>query len=531
MKMKNKILTVCLLFLYVFSFSCTGTYGPGQQSQNWIFTFKNGVSITGEVVEYDDRKTEFVFRAGREQKSFFVDELQSIRAAGGSLADAASLNQAPEETDLIEKKDGSKLNGIFWNWSSRDIAYRIPEEGEQGKGVLLNNLRRIVFGKRVFTVERINFKKGMNFYSVDEEITMGSQFADQIQYEEFVVEDPIIKTYIQNLGDRLVRSSFRQDLSYDFNVINSDQVNAFAVPGGHVYVYRGLIELAESESELAGVMGHEVGHIAGYHSAQQLSKTMLMQGIVQGVGLLVGLKNSKWGYLIQTFGGVGAYFAQMKFSRDDEREADYMGVYTLYKAGYQPAGMMHFFEKMHQNSGGDPGKFESFFQSHPRTKDRIENAEREIQKLPADASLRTTSPAFDAIKEKIQKLPKPFLAAKDPGKNLNIQNFQFQPPRRSGSSGTGNVTIRNTSEYIMSNIVMNLHFKNSRGSEIGKYAFGISGSLMPGESTTLDVYEVIAANAPQTTAQVEISLLQSYPVPKVRPELKNQPRQIVQLDQ
>ena len=194
MKMKNKILTSCLLFLYTLSFSCTGTYGPGQQSQSWIFTFKDGVSITGEVVEYDDRKTEFVFRAGREQKSFFVDELQSIRAAGGSLADAASLNQAPEETDLIEKKDGSKLNGIFWNWSSRDIAYRIPEEGEQGKGVLLSNLRRIVFGKRVFTVERINFKKGMNFYSVDEEITMGSQFADQIQYEEFVVEDPIIKT-------------------------------------------------------------------------------------------------------------------------------------------------------------------------------------------------------------------------------------------------------------------------------------------------------------------------------------------------
>ena len=523
---------ILALFLIPYVFSCAGTSGPGSSKQSWTLTFKDGTQKTGMIGGYDDRKTEFKFESGGKSSSFLVGDLQAIQAAGAAAAAPASATEAPDNTDLIEQGDGTVIHGIFWNWSSRDIAYRIPEEGERGKGVPLANLRRIVFGKRVFAAERINWKKGMNFYSVEEEVSMGNQFADQIQYEEFIVEDPVIKTYIQNLGNRLAAHSFRNNITYTFNVINSDQVNAFAVPGGHVYVYRGLVELSENESELAGVIGHEIGHIAGYHSAQQLSKTTLMQGLVQGVGLLAGLKNEKWGTLIQTFGGISAYFMQMKFSRDDERESDYMGVYTLYKAGYQPSGMMTFFQKMQQQSGGsESGKFASLFQSHPLTGERIQNTQLEIQKMPSDASLRQSSPAFDAFKDKVGKLPKPFLAAKNAGQNLAIKSFQFQPSQSLGAAGKGPVTIRNTSEYAMGNIELQLHYKNSRGAEIGSYAFGISGGLEPGESTTVDVYTIIAKTAPQGTARMDVTVAKAVPVPKIKPEVKNQPRQLLLLEQ
>lgn len=514
--MKNKQSTIGLL-LSIIIFSCASTtYTPDQPRISWTITLTNGSQITGECEDYNDRKTEFTFHSGNSRKTFLVQDVHSLQR----LQEGTQPITGTDNTDIIETTDGAVIKGIFWNWSKKDIAYYIPEEGEQGKGVLLANLKRIIFGKRVYTVERINFKKGLSFYDEKEEISMGNQFAQELPYEEFVVEDEVIGSYIQTLGNKLASNSRRTNIPYTFNVINSDQVNAFAVPGGHVYVYRGLVELANSESELAGVIGHEVGHVAGYHSAQQMSKAMLMQGIVLGVGTIVGLKNEKWGSFIQTIGSVSAFLLTMKFSRDDEREADYMGVYTLYKAGYNPKGMMTFFEKLRQSSGGDPGKFSNFFQSHPLTSERILNVNREVQKMPDIAALRETTPAFDAFKKQVEKLPKPYLISKNPAKSLGLQ---LQSSKRDGS---GKLVLTNSSDYIISNITVKLQYKNNRGEEIGAYKFGVTGDLLPKNKATLNISDVLWKNAPEGTTNVFATLQEMSPVPKVKPELQNKSLQV-----
>ncbi len=240
----------------------------------------------------------------------------------------------------------------------------------------------------------------LNIVSEQQELQMGAQFADQLKTELTFIEDPEIVGYIDALGQSLARVSRRSDIPYTFRVVNTDDVNAFAVPGGYLYVNRGLIEAADTESELAGVLGHEIGHVVGRHSARQMTQQYGLSAIA---GLILGDNPSM---LTQVVAQIAATGAITSYSRGMESEADGYGVQELYDAGIDPAGLATFFDKLDEMRGGAGGsRLEMFFSTHPDPGARAGAVRAQIAALPAKPALRKDSPKFQAIKAKVKKLP------------------------------------------------------------------------------------------------------------------------------
>jgi hypothetical protein len=242
--------------------------------------------------------------------------------------------------------------------------------------------------------------------------------------------------------------------------VNSKEVNAFALPGGFLYVNRGLIETADNESELAGVLGHEIGHVAGKHSLKQISKQLLLMGIVLGTGLAVSTKSKRWGEVIMAGGGIGIMFAALKYSRDDERQSDWLGLESMTKAGYDPQGMMTIFQKLDriakQGSGG-PGL--AFLRTHPAPEERVRNMEREIQALEyVSSNPIQNTPQFDRCKRMFAMLPAPppgqdktlsaALASLDAGASTGTEPSFEKPARAPSYSTPTSIVIPGNSNWI-----------------------------------------------------------------------------------
>jgi len=225
---------------------------------------------------------------------------------------------------------------------------------------------------------------------------MGAQFSAQLEQELVFLHDPEVESYIDDLGQSLARVSGRSHLTYRFHVVDTDEVNAFAVPGGYLYVNRGLIEAAESESELAGVLGHEIGHVVGKHSARQLTQQY-------GLSMLASLAlGENPGMLAQLTAQIVATGAVTRYSREMESEADAYGVRELYDAGIDPNGLATFFRKLEEMRGGaGGGSLEKFFSTHPEPGDRAEAVRRQIAGLPPKAGLREDSPRFHRAKDRV----------------------------------------------------------------------------------------------------------------------------------
>jgi beta-barrel assembly-enhancing protease len=243
---------------------------------------------------------------------------------------------------------------------------------------------------------------GLNFFPLQTEIEMGRKYSDELNAKLNLVNDPVVTAYVRETGNRLVQNSLRRDLEYHFFVVNTREVNAFALPGGFVYVNRGLIETATTDSELAGVIGHEIGHVVGRHSLKQMSKQLLFFGIVAGAGALVSLKSERWASLTAALGGIGVFFAGLKYSRDDEREADRLGLYEMAQAGFDPSGMVSFFQKLDELSKGKGGRGPAFFSTHPLPAERVRNMQAEIEK--AKVAVRPRAPeniTFQACRSKL----------------------------------------------------------------------------------------------------------------------------------
>jgi len=224
--------------------------------------------------------------------------------------------------------------------------------------------------------------KGLNFFSRDQEVAMGRSYSSQLNAELQLIDDPEIQSYIERVGTRLIDVSQRKDIEYRFFVVNTKEINAFAVPGGFIYVNRGLIEKTDTESELAGVLGHEIGHVVGRHSLKQLSKKLLLAGIAVGAGMAISAKSERWGQIATLIGGVGLFFASLKYSRDDEREADWLALNELNQAGYDAWGMVTFFEKLEAMTTG--GHTPAFLSTHPLPKERKANMRQQIAELNID---------------------------------------------------------------------------------------------------------------------------------------------------
>src|SRR5712692_767765 len=244
--------------------------------------------------------------------------------------------------------------------------------------------------------------KGVNLFSLEREISLGKGLAQEVERSSKLIDDPVVTEYVNRVGQNLVRNSDAK-VPFTIKVIDSDEVNAFALPGGFFYVNSGLVLRAQEESELAGVMAHEISHVTARHGTKNASKGELMQLATIPLMLLgpVG-----WaGYGIYEGLNIAIPLTYLKFNRDAEREADFLGLQYMYKAGYDPNSYVTFFERIQADEKRRPGTIPKVFSTHPPTPERIENAQKEIARiLPARQEYIVTTSEFDNVKARLRNI-------------------------------------------------------------------------------------------------------------------------------
>src|SRR6201987_1772773 len=244
--------------------------------------------------------------------------------------------------------------------------------------------------------------KGVNFYSLEHEIALGKGLAQEVERTSKLIDDPVVTEYVNRVGQNLVRNSDAR-VPFTIKVIDSDEVNAFALPGGFFYVNSGLILRAQEESELAGVMAHEIYHVTARHGTKNATKGELMQ--MATIPLMI-LGPVGWaGYGLYEGLNIAIPLTYLKFSRDAEREADFLGLQYMYKAGYDPNAYITFFERIQADDKRRPGTIPKVFSTHPPTPDRIEAAQKEIARiLPAKPEYIVTTSEFDSVKARLRNI-------------------------------------------------------------------------------------------------------------------------------
>jgi predicted Zn-dependent protease len=218
--------------------------------------------------------------------------------------------------------------------------------------------------------------RGLNFYTIEQEIALGKQLAIEVEKQAKILGDPIVSEYVNRLGQNLVRNS---DITFPvaFKVIESDQINAFTLPGGFIFINTGLMKLSANEAELASALAHELGHSAARHATRQASRNKVISMGTVPLVLLGGLP----GLAAQQAARLAMPMAFLKFSREFETEADLLGLEYLWKAGYDPNATIDLFEAMESTERRQPGSVAKLFRSHPLTPDRIEKTQKNIDTL------------------------------------------------------------------------------------------------------------------------------------------------------
>jgi len=270
--------------------------------------------------------------------------------------------------------------------------------------------------------------KGVNFYSIEKEIALGKQLAQEVERQSKVVNDPVIAEYVNRIGQNLVRNSDAK-VPFTIKVIDAEDVNAFALPGGFFFVYTGLILKADNEAELAGVMAHEIAHVAARHGTRQATR-----------GQIANLATIPLIFMGGGWGMYGAYEAAsvlvpigfLKFSRGMESEADMLGLQYMYKAGYDPQSFVDFFEKIETLEKRKPGTMSKVFSTHPPTDDRIKAAQKNIEDmLKAKPEYVLTTSEFNDVKGRI--------AAMHNNRKIDTKDDNRPRLKRTPGSGTGPV--------------------------------------------------------------------------------------------
>jgi predicted Zn-dependent protease len=246
-----------------------------------------------------------------------------------------------------------------------------------------------------------NINKGsINFFSLEKEIAMGRQLAAEIERQVKLLNDPAINEYVNRVGQNIVRNSDAK-VPFTIKVVESDEINAFALPGGFFYVNSGLILAADDESELAAVMAHEIAHVAARHGTKQASKAEL----VNFASIPLIFMGGVGGFALRQAAGFLIPMQFLQFSRSDEAEADYLGLQYLYKTGYDPGAMVSFFEKLQAKESARPGSVSKMFSTHPPTGDRIETSKKNIEQvLPDKEQYVVTTSEFNRIKTQLAQL-------------------------------------------------------------------------------------------------------------------------------
>ncbi len=269
-----------------------------------------------------------------------------------------------------------------------------------------------------------HFKPGFNLFSPEQDVQMGKQSATQVAQQMPLVKDPQIVNFVRALGAKLAARAHGYKFPYQFNVVAVKELNAFALPGGYVFVHAGLIAAAKNEGELAGVLAHEITHVALRHGTNQASKAYLAQAGLEALGSLAGGQNSDMGQVIAAIGGAGANVAFLKMSRTAESEADLDGARIVAEAGYDPRDMANFFKTLEAEAGAQGPEFLS---DHPNPGNRFDSIIKALPSLPVSANPIHTTNEFEAVKARLTG-----------GKNLSSSSGV----RRVGPQGEGEAASR-----------------------------------------------------------------------------------------
>ena len=239
-----------------------------------------------------------------------------------------------------------------------------------------------------------------NWYSVEGQVARGRVYAQQIESQIKLVTDPVVTEYVNRIGQNLVRNSDAQ-VPFTIKVVDSDVVNAMALPGGFFYVNSGLILAADEEAELAGVMAHEIAHVAACHYGREMTRAQILQ-----MASIPFIFMGGWaGYGAYEASGLVIPMTFLHFSRGFEAEADYLGIEYMYRAGYDPSAFVSFFEKIQAMEKKKPGTLSKAFDTHPQTPDRIEKSQDEIRKiLPSKPQYVVTTSEFDEVKGRLASI-------------------------------------------------------------------------------------------------------------------------------
>jgi hypothetical protein len=276
-----------------------------------------------------------------------------------------------------------------------------------------------------------NVGHGLNFYSLEHEIALGKQLSAEVERQAKFINDPVVNEYVNRVGQNLVRNSDAQ-VPFTIKVIDSDVVNAFALPGGFFYVNSGLILHADEESELAGVMAHEIAHVCARHGTKQATKGEITQ--LAMIPAMIFIPYTWAGYAIYQGMQFAIPMAFLQFTRTDEREADYLGLQYMYKAGYDPNAFVSFFEKVAADEKKQPGTVPKIFSTHPPTPDRIEASQKEIATiLPQRDDYIVTTSEFDTVKKRLQLIE---MNVKVNDKNPNKPTLRKKTDQNKPGDGT-----------------------------------------------------------------------------------------------
>jgi predicted Zn-dependent protease len=252
-----------------------------------------------------------------------------------------------------------------------------------------------------YDVDRIGDRgigKGINFYSVRQEQEIGRELSQEIEVEAKMINDPVVNSYVQRLGQRLVSHS-DATVPFVIKVLDSDAINAFALPGGYFYINSGLILAADNEAELAAVMAHEIAHVAARHATKNLTKSQIW-GFAS---LALAAVGGPAGVIIHQVADIAVPMTFLKFGRNEEREADLLGLEYQYAAGYDPLAFVNFFERIAVHQKKDGNFVVRLFASHPMTSDRIRRAQEEIgTMLPQRDQYVISTSEFDEVKAGIR---------------------------------------------------------------------------------------------------------------------------------